>query len=97
MENETVKLKAFYPDASIVAGCYVDLSQLTPQQIAAQENLGVIPGEENSDTICNNCGELFQADAAANNNSGDFDKLCPTCQSKSCSLFFGLFNDFKGE
>lgn len=43
MENETVQFKAFNFDASIVAGCYVDLSQLTPQQIAAQENLVIIP------------------------------------------------------
>lgn len=47
--------------------------------------------------ICSNCGKIFPVDVAANNLNEDFDKLCPDCQAKSCSLFFGLFSDFKGE
>ena len=47
MKNKTVQFKAFNFDASIIAGCYVDLSPLTPQQIAAQENLGTILIKEN--------------------------------------------------
>ena len=97
MENEPVKFKAFYPDASIVAGCYVDLSQLTPQQIVAQESLGIIPDGENEGKTCTNCGKVFSMGAAAKNRNEDFDKLCSDCQVEACSLFFGLFSDFKGE
>ena len=49
------------------------------------------------DKICTTCGKPFSMDSAAKARNEDFDKLCSDCQAKACSLFFGLFSDFKGE
>lgn len=53
--------------------------------------------EENTDIICTNCGKLFHINRENFDSHSDFDNLCSDCQAKSCSLFFGLFSDFKGE